>query len=155
MRKSAGLWFPCATVRRVHRAVNGQGWKFFEGDFQPVSVLCRTLAENQPTSKSKTIEFSEKCRVGCILSGNYTAMLIFDYENAPKCVKMHIMEVSLEMCFWCFREIGTTVKHRRRGWITLTKHADHASPYSYSRNNSKSNINNPKLQETEWLLTHK
>ncbi len=67
-------------------------------------------------------------------------MLIFDYENAPKCVKMHIMEVSLEMCFWCFREIGTTVKHRRRGWITLTKHADHASPYSYSRNNSKSNI---------------
>ena len=53
---------------------------------------------------------------------------------------MHFMEVSLEMCFWCFREIGTTVKHRRRGWITLTKHADHASPYSYSRNNSKSNI---------------
>ena len=50
------------------------------------------------------------------------------------------MQVSLELCFWCFREFGTAVKHRRRGWIVLTKHIDHASPYSYSRNNSKSNL---------------
>ena len=50
------------------------------------------------------------------------------------------MQVSLELCFWCFREFGTAVKHRRRGWIILSKHSDHALPYSYSRDNSKSNL---------------
>lgn len=46
----------------------------------------------------------------------------------------------MELCHWCFREVGTVVKYKKRGWVALSKHVDHASPRSYSHDNSKSNL---------------
>lgn len=46
----------------------------------------------------------------------------------------------MKLCHWCFREIGSIVKHKRLGWIILSEHTDHALPYSYSHSNAKTNL---------------
>lgn len=50
------------------------------------------------------------------------------------------MKSSHEVCFWCSREIGEIVNHKRYGYIVLRKHIDHLVPRSYYRNNSKPNL---------------
>jgi len=46
LRKSAGLWFPCAAVRRVHRAVNGRAESSLRETFSPFLLLSRLYTAN-------------------------------------------------------------------------------------------------------------